>query len=81
MSTNITDSVSFTYETYTDYTKNTPSNPLTQTHKQTLKGQQGDPHHSPLGPGAPHPFDGSEAPPPGSAGCNDCMQTPRGGAC
>lgn len=47
--------------------------------KKIIKSQQGEPHHSPSGPGAPRPFDGSEAPPPGSAGCNDCMQTPRGG--
>lgn len=36
-------------------------------------------YHSPSGPGAPHPSGGSGAPPPGSAGCNDCMQAPRKG--
>lgn len=35
--------------------------------------------HSPLGPGAQHPSGGSGALPPGSAGCNDYMQTPRKG--
>ncbi len=42
----------------------------------TLEGQRW--HHNrhlPSGLGAPRPFDGSEAPPPGSAGCSDCMQT------
>lgn len=32
--------------------------------------------HSPSGPGGPRPSDGSAARPPGSAECNDCMQTP-----
>lgn len=37
-------------------------------------------HYSPSGPDGPRPSDGSAAQPPGSAECNDCMQTP-GGVC
>lgn len=37
-------------------------------------------HYSPSGPDGPRPSDGSVAQPPGSAECNDCMQTP-GGVC
>lgn len=37
-------------------------------------------HYSPSGPDGLRPSDGSVAQPPGSAECNDCMQTP-GGVC
>lgn len=36
--------------------------------------------YSPSGPDGLRPSDGSVAQPPGSAECNDCMQTP-GGVC
>lgn len=49
----------------------------TYTHVQThTTPPAGD---SPWGLCVPPPSDGSGARPPGSAGCNDCMQTPRGG--